>query len=115
MQFIHQFGNEEQKRYFLPSLASFEKIGAFALSEPEAGSDAGAIQTRITESNGQYLLNGRKTFITNAPQAEIFVVLATHDRSLGPSGGCHLDRRPRRRAVCGGRPAVCDGLVGLPP
>ena len=86
MQYIHQFGDEEQKRKFLPALATFEKIGAFALTEPEAGSDAGAIQTKITESNGEYLLNGRKTFITTAPQAEIFVVLATRDRSLGTKG-----------------------------
>ena len=86
MQFIHQFGNEEQKRKFLPPMAVFDKIGSFALTEPEAGSDAGALQTMTAQSNGHYVLNGRKTFITNAPQAEIFVILATRDRSLGIKG-----------------------------
>ena len=71
-QFIQQFGSEEQKKKFIPPMARFEKIGAFAITEPEAGSDAGTLRTRLTASNGQYTLNGHKTFITNAPQAEIF-------------------------------------------
>ena len=85
-QFIHQFGSKAQKQKFIPPLATFEKIGAFALTEPGAGSDAGALQTRLAKSDGHYVVSGQKTFITNAPQAEIFVVLATSDRSLGTRG-----------------------------
>jgi len=84
--FIHTFGTEGQKRQFLPPLATAEKIGAFALTEPGSGSDAGAMRTTSTKSNGHYLLNGSKTFITNAPEADTFVVLATHDRSLKTRG-----------------------------
>ena len=84
--FIHTFGTEGQKRQFLPPLARAEKIGAFALTEPGSGSDAGAMRTTSTKSNGHYLLNGSKTFITNAPEADTFVVLATHDRSLKTRG-----------------------------
>lgn len=85
-QFIHTFGTEGQKRRFVPPLASAEKIGAFALTEPGSGSDAGAMRTAVTRSNGGYLLNGIKHFITNAPEASTFVVLATHDRSLRTRG-----------------------------
>ncbi len=85
-QFIHMFGTDGQKRQFLPKLANGEHIGAFALTEPGAGSDAAAMQTTTTRANGSYLLNGSKTFITNAPEASIFVVMASHDRSLRARG-----------------------------
>ena len=85
-QFIHMWGTEGQKQQFLPRLASGEHIGAFALTEPGSGSDAAAMRTTATRSNGGYLLNGSKTFITNAPEAATFVVLATHDRSLRTRG-----------------------------
>ena len=85
-QFIHMWGTEGQKRQFLPTLANGEHIGAFALTEPGSGSDAGAMRTTATRSNGSYLLNGSKTFITNAPEASVFVVLATHDRNLKTRG-----------------------------
>ncbi len=85
-QFIHTFGTEGQKRRFVPPLARGEKIGAFALTEPGSGSDAAAMRTTTTRSNGGYLLNGSKLFITNAPEAETFVVMATRDRSLRTRG-----------------------------
>ena len=85
-QFIHTFGTEGQKRRFVPPLAQGEKIGAFALTEPGSGSDAGAMRTAITRLDGGYRLNGTKLFITNAPEAETFVVLATHDRDLRTRG-----------------------------
>lgn len=85
-QFIHMWGTEGQKRQFLPGLASGAHIGAFALTEPGSGSDAAAMQTTAARSNGGYLLNGSKTFITNAPEAATFVTLATHDRSLRARG-----------------------------
>ena len=85
-QFIHMWGTEGQKRQFLPKLASGEHIGAFALTEPGSGSDAGAMRTTVTRSNGGYLMNGSKTFITNAPEAAVFVVMASHDLSLRTRG-----------------------------
>ena len=85
-QFINMWGTEGQKRQFLPKLASGEHIGAFALTEPGSGSDAGAMRTTVARSNGGYLMNGSKTFITNAPEASVFVVLASHDLSLKTRG-----------------------------
>ena len=85
-QFINMWGTEGQKRQFLPKLASGEHIGAFALTEPGSGSDAGAMRTTVTRSNGGYLMNGSKTFITNAPEAAVFVVMASHDLSLRTRG-----------------------------
>ena len=85
-QFIHMFGTEGQKRQFLPKLASGDHIGAFALTEPESGSDAAAMRTVAARSNGGYILNGSKTFITNAPEASVFVVMASHDRELRSRG-----------------------------
>ena len=85
-QFIQMFGNEAQKQKFLPPLARAEKIGAFALTEPGAGSDAAAMRVSATRSNGRYLLNGTKLFTTNAEEADTFVVLATVDPTLGARG-----------------------------
>src|SRR5579859_2038548 len=65
------FGNEDQKKRFLPALASGEKLGALAMTEPEAGSDAASIRTTASRNDGYYLLNGRKIFITNGEVAEI--------------------------------------------
>ena len=85
-QFISTFGTEGQKRRFVPPLARGETIGAFALTEPGSGSDAGAMRTTSTRADGHYVLNGTKLFITNAAEADIFVVLATHDRALRTRG-----------------------------
>ncbi len=85
-QYINMFGTEGQKREFIPPLVSAEKVGAFALTEPGAGSDAAAMTTMAARSNGGYVLNGAKTFITNAPEASTMVVMASHDRSLGSRG-----------------------------
>ena len=80
-QFINMFGSEEQKKKYLPDLASGKKVGAFALSEPGAGSDAAAIKTSATRSNGHFVLDGVKTWISNAPEASVFVTLANSDIS----------------------------------
>ena len=85
-QFIHRFGTRGQRQRFVPALARGETIGAFALTESGSGSDAGALRTTAARSEGGYLLNGTKQFITNAMEAEAFIVLATHDRSLGAKG-----------------------------
>jgi acyl-CoA dehydrogenase len=75
-------GTEEQKRRYLPRLASGEIIGAFALTEPEAGSDAASLRTSAVRDGDVYVLNGTKRFITNAPEASIFTVMARTDPKL---------------------------------
>ena len=83
---ILRFGNEEQKRKYLPPLASGQSIGAFAYTEPEAGSDAAAVQTTAVREGDSYLLNGSKIFITNGDIADVLVVFATVDKSLRHRG-----------------------------
>ncbi len=73
---LMQGGTEEQRAYWLPKLASGELTGSFAMTEPEAGSDAGGIRTRAQRDGGEYVLNGTKRFITNAPFADVFIVTA---------------------------------------
>ena len=83
---IFQFGTEEQKQKYLPGLLGGEKLGAFALTEPGAGTDA-AMQKTVAEDKGDhYVLNGNKVFITNAGFANVFVVFAMTDKSLGNKG-----------------------------
>jgi len=79
-------GTEEQKRCHLPSLASGEKIGCFALTEPEAGSDAASLRTTAARDGDHYILDGAKIWITNADRADYFTVMATVDRKLGAKG-----------------------------
>ncbi len=80
-------GTAEQKRKYLPSLASGEVTGCFALTEPGAGSDATALKTRAVKEGSHYILNGVKCFITNAPLANLFTVFArTDDRERGAEG-----------------------------
>ncbi len=83
---IYAYGTEEQKRRFLPALLRGDKIGAFGLTEPLAGSDAGATQTTVQRSNGHWLINGQKRFITNASYADVVVFTASHDPSLKTRG-----------------------------
>jgi len=83
---IAWFGNDEQKKRFVPSLATGKGVAAWALTEPGGGSDAAALRTTATERDGTYFLNGSKTFITNARVAESIVVFATQDVSKGHRG-----------------------------
>ncbi len=85
-QYINTFGDEYQKQKYLPDLVTGKKIGAFALTEPGAGSDAAAIQTSSVRANGHYVINGTKTYISNAPEARVLVTLATRDKSEGYKG-----------------------------
>ncbi len=73
---IHAYGSEEQRRKYLPRLASGEWIGCFGLTEPDAGSDPGGMKTRAEKTAGGYRLNGTKMWISNAPIADVFVVWA---------------------------------------
>lgn len=78
-------GTEEQKKYWLPRMASGEVIGSFALTEPDVGSDAGAVRTTAVRDGDHYILNGTKRFITNAPVANVFTLMA-RTGGPGPSG-----------------------------
>ncbi|MDD5712494.1 MAG: acyl-CoA dehydrogenase family protein [Smithellaceae bacterium] len=83
---IMMHGTDEQKRKYLPKLATGEWIGCMGLTEPGCGSDAGAVATTAVKKGDKYILNGSKTFITNAPLAQVFVVFATIDKSLKHKG-----------------------------
>jgi len=83
---ILMFGTEEQKKKYLPQIASGEKIVAFALTEPEAGSDAGNIKTKAEKDGDYYVLNGTKCFITNGGIADIYTVIAMTDPRKGSRG-----------------------------
>lgn len=80
------FGTEEQKKKYLPDIADGKRLVAFALTEPNAGSDAGGIQTTATKDGDYYILNGRKQWITNGGEAEIYTVIALTDKAKGPRG-----------------------------
>ena len=90
---IQRFGSQEQKARWLPHLTSGQGLGAFVISEPEAGSDAAAIRTRAIRDGDTYLLNGHKTFITNAGQADVYVVFASTEPTAGKAGDFHLSGR----------------------
>jgi hypothetical protein len=83
---IHRFGTEEQKRRYLPRLCSGEWIGAHGMSEPDSGSDAFSLRTRAERRGEEYVLNGTKTFVSEAPVADAFLVFATIDARKGPLG-----------------------------
>ena len=83
---IYQFGTEEQKQKYLPDIASGRKLAAFGLTEPGAGSDAGATQTTAVRDGDHYIVNGTKCFITGASTAETFVVTTMTDKEAGTRG-----------------------------
>ena len=83
---ILEAGNDEQKRFYLSRLASGQYRGAFAVTEPDAGSDIASIQTKAVLSGDSYIINGRKCFITNAPVADFIIVFAKTDPEAGRSG-----------------------------
>jgi alkylation response protein AidB-like acyl-CoA dehydrogenase len=80
------FGSEEQKKRYLPDIASGSKLAAFGLTESTAGSDAGGIQTTAVPDGDEYVLNGTKQWITNGGEADIYSVIAITDKSKGPRG-----------------------------
>ncbi|MCX8092767.1 MAG: acyl-CoA dehydrogenase family protein [Candidatus Goldbacteria bacterium] len=79
-------GSEEQKKKYLPPIAAGEKLAAFALTEANAGSDAGAMRTTAVKKGDKYILNGTKQWITNGGEAEIYTVIAITDKSKGTRG-----------------------------
>lgn len=83
---IVEMGNDDQKKKYLPAMASGEKIGAFALTEPSAGSNATNLKTTAVKKGNKYILNGLKHYITNATEADIFTVMAVTDPEKGAKG-----------------------------
>jgi alkylation response protein AidB-like acyl-CoA dehydrogenase len=80
------FGSEEQKQRYLPEIASGRKLAAFGLTEPAAGSDAGAIKTTARRDGDHYVLNGTKIFITNGGEADIYTIVALTNPEKGARG-----------------------------
>lgn len=83
---IYEFGTNEQREKYLPKLCSGQWIGAFGLTEPNAGTDASAQQTMAVDAGDHYVLNGTKIFITNAAYAHVYIVMAMTDKSQGTRG-----------------------------
>ncbi|MEM7642427.1 MAG: acyl-CoA dehydrogenase [Pseudomonadota bacterium] len=89
---IHAYGSEEQRRKYLPGLASGDLIGCFGLTEPDAGSDPAGMKTRAEKTDGGYRLTGAKMWISNAPFADVFVVWAKSDAHDGKIRGFVLEK-----------------------
>ncbi|NSY32507.1 isovaleryl-CoA dehydrogenase [Pseudoalteromonas sp. JC28] len=83
---INRNGNQAQKEKYLPKLISGEHIGALAMSEPNAGSDVVSMKLRAEKQGGKFILNGNKMWITNGPDADVFVIYAKTDTNAGPRG-----------------------------
>ncbi|MBP2639749.1 MAG: CaiA [Firmicutes bacterium] len=83
---LYQFGTEEQRKKWLPKLVNYELLGAFALTEPGAGTDAGSLQATAVLDQSEYVLNGTKTFITNGAEAGLFIVMALTEQGVGTKG-----------------------------
>jgi len=109
-----KFGTEEQKRKFLPPLAKGKALGAFALTEPEAGSDAGNVQTTAKEEGDYYVLNGNKIFITNGEVADTYVVIANMDKKRGARGLTAFIVEKGREGFTFGQHFKKMGLSALP-
>src|SRR3546814_18844751 len=113
---IHAYGSEEQKRKYLPRLAAGDWIGCFGLTEPDAGSDPGGMKTRARKIDGGYSLSGAKTWISNAPIADVFLIWAQSDAPGGGIRGFILDKgahglsAPKIKAKLS-LPAPVTGLV----
>ncbi|MCY0869416.1 MAG: acyl-CoA dehydrogenase, partial [Firmicutes bacterium] len=114
---IIEFGNEEQRQHFVPQLAAGEMLGAFALTEPQAGSDAGHLTTRAVREGDAYLLSGTKVFITNGGEADVYTVFASTDPEAGTHGitaflverdtpGFRVGRKERKMGLNGSATAV---------
>ena len=114
---IYYFGTEEQKQKYLVPLAKGEKIGAFGLTEPSAGTDSSMQQTTAVLDGDEYVLNGTNVFITNAGYADIYVVIAMTDKSKGNKGisafivekgtpGFSVGKKERKMGIRGS--ATCD-------
>jgi alkylation response protein AidB-like acyl-CoA dehydrogenase len=107
---INLFGTEAQKKKYLPRLTSGQTLGAWALTEPGAGSDAAALKTRAEKKGDHWLLNGTKLFITNASLAEIHVVMALSDPAKGKNG---ISAFILEKGMAGFRPGKKEDKLGI--
>jgi acyl-CoA dehydrogenase len=111
---ILDFGTDEQKLKYLPRLASGEILGAFALTEPDAGSDAARLSTTAAKRNGEYILNGAKTFITNIGVAGLYIVMARTGDDPGAGGISAFIVEKGTAGLHCGEPMGKMGLHGSP-
>ena len=107
-------GSDAQKKKYLPDLASGAKVGAIAMTEPGAGSDALALQTFAERKDGEYVINGSKTFITNAPVADTFLIYVRTDKEAGPKGLSQLIVEKDAPGLSIGKPLRKMGVRGSP-
>jgi butyryl-CoA dehydrogenase len=109
---IFTYGTEEQKKKYMPGLTSGKMIGAFGLTEPNAGSDAAGIQTKAVDKGDHWLLNGSKIFISNGAVADVIIVMAMTDKSKGTRGitafivekgmeGFSVPKKEHKMGICG--------------
>jgi butyryl-CoA dehydrogenase len=111
---ILKFGSEDQKREWLPALAGGKKLGCFALSEPEAGSDAGALKTTARRDGAGFVLNGTKNFITNGPVADVVILMAVTKTGVGSRGISAFVLDTRTPGLSFGPPDDKLGIRGAP-
>ncbi|HOG41451.1 MAG TPA: acyl-CoA dehydrogenase [Bacteroidales bacterium] len=109
---ILEFGTEEQKRKYLPKLASGEWLGAFGLTEPNAGTDSSAQQTTTVLDGDEWVLNGSKIFITNAGQAGLYLIIAMTDKSQGNRGISAFLVEANTPGFCVGKKELKMGIRG---
>lgn len=107
-------GSHDQKNKYLPDLASGAKLGGLAMTEPGAGSDALGMQTVAVRHGDEYILNGIKTFITNAPVADVLLVYARTDKDAGPRGLSQFIVEMDFPGVSAGKPFKKMGMRGSP-
>jgi len=112
---LRLFGTEAQKEKYLPGIIKGELVGCFGLTEPEAGSDAASIRTTAVQKGDRWILNGTKTFITNAPIADVALIFAYNDKERGPAAGvtCFLIDRDTS-GFSAGKPFDKMGFRGSP-
>ena len=107
---IFKFGNDAQKKKYLAPLAQGKKIGAWSLTEPEAGSDAGGTRTTAVRDGNHWVLNGAKTFTTNGHYADFLVAMAVTDKSKGSHG---ISAFILEKGMPGFKPGKKENKLGL--
>ena len=107
---IYKFGSEEQKKKFVEPLASGKKLGCWSLTEPEAGSDAGGTRTTATGANGNWVMNGAKTFTTNGHYADVCVAMAVTNKEKGSHG---ISAFILEKGMAGFHPGKKENKLGL--
>jgi len=107
---IYKFGTEEQKQKYVVPLAQGKKLGCWSLTEPEAGSDAGGTRTTAARANGNWILNGSKTFTTNGHYADVCVAMALTDKAKGSHG---ISAFILEKGMQGFRPGKKENKLGL--